>query len=227
MTSSTCKLNEVNVGARSQLKQISDRGSRAWTDVAPVLDAGFLANVGFVDDGQPFVIPMVYERSDQSLFLHGAAGSRLIRALQSGAQICISVTLVDGIVLAKSAFNHSMNYRSAVVFGRGQAVTVARDKIAALRIISDHLIEGRWNDVRGPNRTELGRTGVIRIEIEEASAKVRKGPPTDDPADHRIPTWTGVLPFALRLGQPVPDPHASDRVPSYLSTSERFDACSE
>lgn len=207
---------------RADLKQIPDRGSRDWPTVAAILDAGFLAHVGFVVDGQPFVIPMLYGRADRSLFLHGAAASRIMGKLAEGVLVCATVTLVDGLVLARSAFHHSMNYRSVVAFGTATAIAEPRARIAALRCMSDHLLAGRWADVRGPNKRELAETSVLEMGIDEASAKVRTGPPSDDEADMARTCWAGVVPLALTAGAPIADRDAA--LPPYLARLDRFDA---
>ena len=205
--------------ARSELKQIPERGSHDWAPVLAILDGAFLASVGFVVEGQPFVIPMLYGRAGRSLFLHGAAASRIMTQLGKGVPVCATVTLVDGLVLARSAFHHSMNYRSVVAFGTAALVDGPRAKLAALRCISDHLLYGRWADARGPNKRELAQTAVLEMRIAEASAKTRTGPPNDDPADYRRSTWAGVLPLGLVASTPVPDPGTSAAVslPPYLA----------
>jgi nitroimidazol reductase NimA-like FMN-containing flavoprotein (pyridoxamine 5'-phosphate oxidase superfamily) len=221
-------------GERSQVKQISDRGSNDWLAVSTILDAGFLATVAFVVDGQPFAIPMLYGRSERSLFLHGAAASRLMNVVATGAPACVTVTMVDGLVLARSAFHHSMNYRSVVAFGSARLVTDRRAKVNALRCISDHLLAGRWTDVRGPNKRELESTAVLEMPIEESSAKLRAGPPSDDPADYRRPTWAGVLPLRIIASSPIPDectghaaplPHYLTPLPDFCGSESSPDAC--
>jgi len=209
----------LNENARSELRQIPERGSHDWTAVSAILDAAFLASVGFVVDGQPFVIPMLYGRADRSLFLHGAAASRIMTHLGKGVPVCATVTLVDGLVLARSAFHHSMNYRSVVAFGTATLVDDPRAKLAALRCISDHLLDGRWAEVRGPNKRELAETAVLEMRIAEASAKIRTGPPNDDPADYQRSTWAGVLPLGLAASAPVPDAGtgAAVSLPPYLA----------
>lgn len=208
----------------AQLNQISERGSQDWSAIARILDAGFLANVGFSVTDQPFVIPMIYGRSDRTLLLHGAAASRLMLHLQDGAPACATVTLVDGIVLARSAFNHSMNYRSVVAFGIARPILEPARKIQALKIISDHLLDGRWKDVRGPNRTELAQTTVLELAVSEASAKVREGPPIDHATDMARPAWAGVLPMAMRSGDPIRDPLLATEIPTpdYLGQFDRI-----
>ena len=191
--------------ARSTLRRLPQRGSNEIEAVNAILDAGFLAHVGFVADGQPFVIPTLFGRAGDKLYLHGSAASRMMRSLEAGIQVCVTVTLVDGLVLARSAFHHSMNYRSAVVFGTAREIEDPDQKTEALRVISEHLIAGRWEQVRAPLAHELKATTVLELTIEEASAKLRTGPPADDEADYALPVWAGVLPLALRPGEPEPD----------------------
>jgi uncharacterized protein len=181
------------------------RGSHDEQTIWRILDSAFLAHVGFAVDGQPFVIPTLFGRHENTLYLHGSAASRMLKHLQTGAPACITVTLVDGLVLARSAFHHSMNYRSVVAFGIAKLVADEKRKAEALRIISEHLIRGRWNEVRTPTPRELSVTSVIEFAIEEASAKVRTGPPLDDAEDYQLPIWAGVLPLSLTPGDPIPD----------------------
>jgi nitroimidazol reductase NimA-like FMN-containing flavoprotein (pyridoxamine 5'-phosphate oxidase superfamily) len=169
------------------------------------LDAGFLASVGFCVDGQPFVIPTLYGRDGGRLYLHGSAASRMLRELEAGVPACVTVTLVDGLVLSRSAFDHSMNYRSVVAFGTARKVMDPEQKIKSLRVISEHLIAGRWAEVRGPSDQELKATTVLEYSIEEASSKVRSGPPLDDESDYGWKVWAGVLPLEMKSRLPIPD----------------------
>jgi len=211
---------------RTALTRMPERGSDDWRRVAAILDAGFLASVGFSVEHQPYVIPMIYGRVDRSLLLHGSSASRLLGELEKGVPACVCVTLVDGLVLARSAFNHSMNYRSVVAFGVARPICDARAKINALRQISDHLLAGRWNDVRRPNRDEIRRTTVLELPIEEACSKIRQGPPIDDKPDYDHPAWAGVLPLTLGAAAPEPDDHLGKDVelPNYLREGGRFGA---
>lgn len=170
-----------------------------------ILDEGLICHVGFSADGQPFVIPTIYVRIGESVYLHGSPASRMLQTVQAGTPVCINVTLIDGLVLARSAFHHSMNYRSVVLFGKGSVVAEPARKNSVLNALSEHLIAGRWADVRAPTSDELRQTLVVEIPIEEASAKIRTGPPIDDEADHSLPIWAGILPLRLVAGQPVPD----------------------
>jgi hypothetical protein len=193
------------------------RAERARYDRAAVhaiLDEGVVCHVGFAEGGQPFVIPMAFARQGDRLYLHGARATRLSRELGGGVPVCVTVTLVDGLVFGRSAFHCSMNYRSAVVFGRAQAVTSVEEQIAALRAIVEHVADGLWKDVRGPNLQELARTSVLRLEIEDASAKMRSGPPIDDEEDYALPVWAGVVPVALAPRAPEPDPRLGPGIPA-------------
>jgi len=188
-----------------------------------ILDEGFICHVGFIVDGQPFVIPTSYGRKEDNLYIHGSAASRMLRNLEEGVPVCITVTLLDGLVLARSIFNHSMNYRSVVVLGVATAVTDPAEKLAALHALSRHILPGRWEDVRQPNEKELKATSVLRLPIEEFSAKVRQGPPIDDEEDYSFPTWAGVIPLTLVPGAPIPDPRLEPTrpVPSYANRYSR------
>ena len=188
-----------------------------------ILDEGFICHVGFVADGQPFVIPTSYGRKGDNLYIHGSAASRMLRKLGEGVPMCVTVTLLDGLVLARSVFNHSMNYRSVVILGTATAVEDPGEKIAALRALSDHILPGRWDEARQPNATELKATLVMRLPIEEFSAKVRQGPPLDDEEDYSFPTWAGVIPLNLVAGTPVNDPRLdSERaIPEYVKHYSR------
>jgi uncharacterized protein len=203
---------------RSELHRLPARGSHDWNTISQILDLGFLAHVGFAVDGQPFVIPTLYGRKDEHLYLHGSAASRMLRELETGIPACITVTIVDGLVLARSAFHHSMNYRSVVAFGTARKIVDPTEKAEALQVISEHLIPGRWAEVRSPTETELKATTVLEFLIEEISAKVRTGPPLDDEDDYALPVWAGVLPLELRSRAPIPDERLNQSVaiPDYV-----------
>jgi nitroimidazol reductase NimA-like FMN-containing flavoprotein (pyridoxamine 5'-phosphate oxidase superfamily) len=189
--------------------------------VNQILDEGLLCHVGFVADGQPYVIPTSYGREGDDLYIHGSVASRMLRNLEQGVPVCITVTLLDGLVLARSVFNHSMNYRSLVILGTATLVDDAAEKIAALRALSEHILPHRWDDARQPNEKELKATSVLRIPIEEFSAKVRVGPPVDDEQDYAFPTWAGVIPLELKSGAPIPDERCQRELPSYLQNYSR------
>ncbi len=190
---------------RSQVRRLPERGAYDRETIHAILDAGLVCHVGFVSDGQPFVIPMNYGRDGDRLLLHGSVASRLMRGMEAGWPVCLTVTLLDGLVLARSAFHHSMNFRSVVLFGRARPVADSAAKTAALRVISEHLVPGRWDEVRPPDARELAMTAVLEVPIEEASAKIRTGPPKDDPEDLSLPVWAGVLPLETIPGVPLQD----------------------
>ncbi len=181
-----------------------------------ILDEGFLCHVGFVADGRPFVIPTSYGRDGDALYIHGSAASRMLRNLDQGIPVCVTVTLLDGLVLARSIFNHSMNYRSVVILGTATLVDDPAEKLAALRVLSEHILPHRWDDVREPNEKELKATSVLTIPIDEFSAKVRVGPPVDDEEDYSFPTWAGVIPLEMTPGAPIRDERCEKEFPGYL-----------
>jgi uncharacterized protein len=192
--------------ARTRVVREADRAVYDLEAVYRILDEGFLCHAGFVVDGQPFVIPTSYGRKDASLYIHGSAASRMLRQLKDGVPVCITVTLLEGLVLARSIFNHSMNYRSVVILGKATLVDDPEEKLEALRILSEHILPGRWADSRPPNERELKATSVLRVAIEEFSAKVRQGPAIDDEEDYSFPTWAGVVPLEMVAGPPIDDP---------------------
>jgi nitroimidazol reductase NimA-like FMN-containing flavoprotein (pyridoxamine 5'-phosphate oxidase superfamily) len=191
--------------ARTRVVREAIRGVYDREAVYQILDEGFLCHVGFAVDGQPFVIPTSYGRKDASLYIHGSAASRMLRQMKEGVSVCITVTLLDGLVLARSVFNHSMNYRSVVILGKATLVDDAQEKLEALRLLSEHILPGRWDDSRQPNQSELKQTSVLRVPIEEFSAKVRTGPPIDDEEDYSFPTWAGVVPLEMVARPPIDD----------------------
>jgi uncharacterized protein len=209
--------------SRTNLKRLPKRGHFDRETVYAILDEGFICHIGFVVDGQPFVIPTGYARVDDNLFVHGSQASRMLRTLANGVDACVTVTLVDGLVLARSAFHHSINYRSVVVFGRATLVEDRKEKDAALFAFSEQVIRGRWNDVREPTESELKQTTVLRMPLTEASAKVRTGPPIDDEEDYSMSTWAGVIPLRLVAGEPIADPRLSAGidVPNYAINYKR------
>jgi uncharacterized protein len=210
-------MNRTN---RSELRRLPARGSHEWKEIFGILDAAFLAHVGFQVNHQPFVIPTLFGRDGEKLHLHGSVASRMLGELEKGVPACVTVTLVDGLVLARSAFHHSMNYRSVVAFGTARKIAEQDQKLSALRNISEHVIRGRWEGVRTPTEKELKATSVLEFQIEEASAKVRQGPPLDDNEDYALPVWAGVVPLRLQLGTPVPDARLAPEIalPSYLKS---------
>src|SRR5271170_4904137 len=209
--------------ARTRLVREADRAVYDREAVYRILDEGFLCHAGFVFDGQPFVIPTSYGRKDSSLYIHGSAASRMLRQMKVGVPVCITVTLLDGLVLARSIFNHSMNYRSVVVLGKATLVDDPAEKLAALRLLSEHILPGRWDDSRQPNERELKATSVLRVPIEEFSAKVRQGPVIDDEEDYAFPTWAGVIPLETKAGTPIDDARlmAGKEAPEYARNYSR------
>jgi nitroimidazol reductase NimA-like FMN-containing flavoprotein (pyridoxamine 5'-phosphate oxidase superfamily) len=208
--------------ARTTLKRLPKRGSFERQTTYDILDEGFVCHVAFVSDGHPVVIPTAYGRVGDRLYLHGARASRMLKALGAGADVCVNVTLVDGLVLARSAFHHSINYRSVVVFGRARVVETDEEKMTALLAFMEHVVPGRWDEVREPTKQELDATLVLSLALDEASAKVRTGPPIDDEEDYELPIWAGVLPLRVSTGEAVADPrlHKGTPPPSWL---EGFD----
>ena len=208
---------------RTKLKRLPKRGHFDRETVYAILDEGFICHVGFVVDGQPFVVPTGYARAGDKLYIHGSQASRMLRNLSHGLDACVTVTIVDGLVLARSAFHHSMNYRSVLVFGRATIVDDPKEKYDALLALSEHFIRGRWQDVREPNEQEMVQTTVLCMPLEEASAKIRTGPPLDDEEDYALPMWAGVIPLKLTAEQPINDPRlpADIPVPDYAAHYKR------
>lgn len=192
--------------ARSSIKRLPKRGAYDRETINAILDEAIICHVGFVVDGQPYVIPTGYARVGEDLYIHGSAASRMLRELSKGVDVCVTVTLLDGLVLARSAFHHSMNYRSVVVLGKAALVTDADEKYAALKALTEHFVPGRWPEVRWPNELELKATSVLKLPIAEASAKIRTGPPIDDDEDYTMDVWAGVLPFSTVAGRTIDDP---------------------
>ena len=216
-------MNTFPQTTRTNLKRLPKRGHFDRDTVYEILDEGFICHIGFVVDGQPFVIPTGYARVNDNLFIHGSQASRMLRTLANGVDACVTVTLVDGLVLARSAFHHSINYRSVVVFGRATLVEDREEKNSALFAFSEQVIKGRWEDVRVPNESELKQTTVLRMPLLEASAKVRTGPPIDDEEDYAMTTWAGVIPLRLVADPPIADPRlpAGIDVPPYATNYKR------
>ena len=208
---------------RTRVVREAHRGVYDRETAYKILDEGFLCHVGFVANGQPFVIPTSYGRKDASLYIHGSAASRMLRQMKESVPVCVTVTLLDGLVLARSVFNHSMNYRSVVILGKAALVDDPAEKLEALRLLSEHIIRGRWDDARQPNERELKQTSVLRIPIEEFSSKVRIGPPIDDEEDLSFPTWAGVVPLEMKVGTPENDPtlQPGREVPEYVRSYSR------
>ena len=198
---------------RVQVRRLPKRGRYDRESLYSILDEAFICHVGLHVDGNTFVIPMNYGREGDALFLHGASVSRLLGQSPQQTEVCVCVTLVDGLVLARSIFHHSVNYRSAVIFGKASAVTDPEAKWHALEVISEHIVPGRWKEVREPNAQEMKATGVIRIDIGEFSVKERTGGPVDDEEDYELPVWAGVMPLRVVPQEPVPDSRLNDGTP--------------
>ncbi|MBL8180300.1 MAG: pyridoxamine 5'-phosphate oxidase family protein [Blastocatellia bacterium] len=190
---------------RTTVKRIPKRGHYDRETIDAILDEAIICHVGFVVDGQPYVIPTGFARVDDLIYIHGSAASRMLRELSKGVDVCVTVTLLDGLVLARSAFHHSMNYRSVVILGKAELVTVQTEKMAALEALTDHFVPDRWKDVRPPTELEMKATSVLRLPLTEASAKIRSGPPVDDEADYALDVWAGVIPISLKHGEPIQD----------------------
>ncbi|MBX2863711.1 MAG: pyridoxamine 5'-phosphate oxidase family protein [Leptolyngbyaceae cyanobacterium MAG.088] len=197
---------------RTRVKRVPKRGHYDLETVYSILDAGLICHVGFAMEGQPFVIPTAYGRLDNRLFIHGSPASRMLTSLQQGIDVCVTVTLLDGLVLARSAMHHSMNYRSVVLFGTAELVSEREEKMQALYAFTEHVMLGRWAETREPNEQELTGTTVLALPIDEASAKIRTGPPIDDAADYELPHWAGVIPLAVQPGEPIVDPKLAEGI---------------
>jgi uncharacterized protein len=189
--------------------------------VNQILDEAFLCHVGFSVDGQPYVIPTSFGRNGNMLYIHGSAASRMLRSLDQGVAVCVTVTLLDGLVLARSIFNHSMNYRSVVILGTAKLISDPAEKLAALRALSEHIIPKRWDDSRRPSEKELKATSILSLPINEFSAKVRQGPVIDDEEDYSFPTWAGIIPLDTRVGTPIRDERCEQGLPAYLENYSR------
>lgn len=199
----------LQLTARTKVKRLPERGSFERERIYQILDEGFICHVGFVVHEQPFVIPTGYARVGDNLLIHGSAASRMLRNLAKGIDVCVTVTLIDGLVLARSAFHHSMNYRSVVILGKAIVVEDEPEKLSALETLANHIVPNRWAEVRAPNEQELKATLVLALPIAEASAKVRTGPPLDDENDYALPVWAGVIPLRLAASPPISDPRLS------------------
>jgi hypothetical protein len=208
---------------RTTIKRLPKRANYEHETVYQILDEGLVCHVGFVVDGQPFVIPTAYGRVEDKLYIHGSPASRMLRSLQEGIPVCITVTLIDGLVLARSAFHHSMNYRSVVIFGTASIVSNPEEKLEALHAFTEHVVPGRWEEVRQPSRSELTGTLVLSLPLVEASAKVRTGPPSDDEADYSIPVWAGEIPLRVVADAPIDDSRLQPEIvlPSYAKNYSR------
>jgi nitroimidazol reductase NimA-like FMN-containing flavoprotein (pyridoxamine 5'-phosphate oxidase superfamily) len=201
-------------GARTTVRRHRERARYDRQSLLSILDEGLVCHLGFVDEGSPFVIPTMYARAGDVLYLHGAPASRMLRRAREGAEVCLTVTLLDGLVMARSVFNHSMNYRSAVVLGRAHEVTDPAEKMLASESLVEHVCPGRWADARHPSPKELAATVIVRLRLDEASVKVRSGGPVDQEDDLGLPVWAGQVPLRTLGGQPIPDGIGGIEVPA-------------
>jgi nitroimidazol reductase NimA-like FMN-containing flavoprotein (pyridoxamine 5'-phosphate oxidase superfamily) len=209
--------------ARVRVGRLPDRGRYQRAVIDEILDEALICHVGFVAGGQPYVIPTIHARAGDLLYVHGSAASRMLRTLKGGVPACVTASIVDGLVLARSAFHHSLNYRSVVVLGRAVELQDDAEKLRALRAIVDHIAPGRWDEVRGPSPAELRQTTVLGMRLDEASAKVRSGPPKDDEQDLALPVWAGELPVRMVALEPRDDPLLRPGIapPGWLATYDR------
>jgi nitroimidazol reductase NimA-like FMN-containing flavoprotein (pyridoxamine 5'-phosphate oxidase superfamily) len=208
--------------ARTTVKRHPERGAYDRAPIDAILDEALICHLGFVVDGQPYVIPTIHAREGDSLYVHGSPGSRMLRNVKEGVDVCVTATLLDGLVLARSVYNHSMNYRSVLVLGRAQEVTDRTRKLRAMECVVEHVVPGRWADARQPNEGELKGTTILELSLAEASAKIRSGPPTDDEDDLAWPVWAGVIPLALTPSEPIPDDGVDDAPPAYAADYTRL-----
>lgn len=208
---------------RTQVKRLPKRGVYDRETINAILDEAFICHVGFGAQGQPYVIPTGFGRVDNDLYIHGSSASRMLRELSKGVEVCVTVTLIDALVIARSAFHHSVNYRSVVVLGKAELVTNTEEKNRALEAITDHIVPGRWADCRWPNELELKATSVLKLAIDEASAKIRTGDPVDDDEDYSLPHWAGILPLELKPGTPTDDAKLIPGIepPNYITDYKR------
>lgn len=209
--------------SRTKLKRIPKRGAYDRETINAILDEAFICHVGFAVEGQPYVIPTGFARVGDDVYIHGSSASRMLKDLAKGVDVCVTVTLIDGLVLARSAFHHSMNYRSVVILGKAEMVTGADEKNQVLQAFTEHIIPGRWAEVRLPTELELKATTVLRLPITEASAKIRTGDPVDDDEDYSMNAWAGVLPLTLTPGAPIADTKLSSDIqpPDYVTNYRR------
>lgn len=214
---------QLKVTEKTKLRRLPKRGAYDIETVYEILDEGFIAHIGFTVNGQMFVIPTGYARSGDKLLIHGSSASRMMRALSKEIEICVTVTIIDGLVLARSAFHHSMNYRSVVAFGAAKIVTDEKEKVEALRLFTEHIVPGRWTDVRPPTANELKATTILALPLTEASAKTRAGNPVDDEDDYTMNVWAGVIPIATHFSEPIPDARVSGEIelPHYIADYRR------
>lgn len=198
-------MDNYSATSRTKVRRLPKRASYDKLAVHAILDEGFVCHVGFTVEAQPYVIPTIYARADDTIYLHGSAVSRMLRTLTQQVPVCITVTLLDALVLARSAFHHSLNYRSVVMLGNARLVDGSDEKLRALHLITNHVVPRRWEEARSPNALELKQSSVLALALDEVSAKIRTGPPVDDEEDYALPVWAGLVPVQMRLGAPVAD----------------------
>jgi nitroimidazol reductase NimA-like FMN-containing flavoprotein (pyridoxamine 5'-phosphate oxidase superfamily) len=207
---------------QTTVKRHPERGAYDRATIDAILDEGLICHLGFVSRGRPFVIPTIHARDGDTLYIHGSPGSRMLRAAKDGIDICVTVTLLDGLVLARSVYNHSMNYRSVVVLGRARELSDRDEKIRAMHRVVEHVVPGRWDDARQPSEAEIKGTTILALPLDEASAKIRTGPPTDDEADLELPVWAGTIPLMIQPAEPVPAAGVSGPPPGYAADYGRL-----
>ncbi len=217
-------MNSIEMTKRTKLKRAVDRGSYDRDVVNAIIDEAYICHVGFAVDGQPYVVPTIHARVGDQLYLHGSAASRMLRTIRDeGVPVCVTISIVDALVMARSGMHHSMNYRSVMVLGQAVQVTDDAEKMTALEAVVEQVMKGRWDDTRGPNRSEMKQTMVLRLPITEASAKMRAGMPKDDEEDMDLPHWAGLVPLRIVPGTPIPDPlqPADRQIPGYMKDLNR------
>ena len=197
---------------RTRVNRLPERGAYDRETLDEILDEALICHVGFVQDGEPVVIPTIHARDGDTIYFHGSPASRMLRLMKEGADICVTATIVDGIVAARSVFHHSMNYRSAVVFGRARMVDDEVERLHAMEMVTEHVLPGRWDEARHPSEIESKGTLLAALPIEEFSVKVRTGPPSDDEPDYDLPIWAGVIPLTMVPGAPEPDPSLGEGI---------------
>ncbi|GMQ85126.1 MAG: pyridoxamine 5'-phosphate oxidase family protein [Acidimicrobiia bacterium] len=209
---------------RVRVRRLAERGVYDREKLDEIFDEALICHVGFIADGDPYVIPTIHARHDDTIYFHGSPASRMLRLMKKGADVCVTATIVDGIVAARSAFHHSMNYRSAVVLGSARLVDDDEERLLALEMVTQHVLPGRWSESRQPSDVENRGTSILALPIEEYSVKIRSGPPVDDEADYELDIWAGVIPLTTSPGEPEPDPRLLDGIevaPSVVRFSGR------
>lgn len=219
-------MNQLQKTERTTLTRSPKRGSYDKASILEILKEGLVCHISFTDNGQVYLLPNLYGVKNDKIYIHGSVGSFMLRSLKTEIDLCFSVTLIDGLVLARSAFHHSVNYRSVIVFGKATIVTDEEERMEALQVLTEHIVPGRWKEVRLPNKSEMTKTMILSIPLEEASAKIRSGGPNDEEEDYNFKTWAGVLPLKIEAGSPIPDARLLDgvNVPGYVNNYNRDNA---